>query len=211
MSANPIPSLNPWFPPAAAGTPPPRPLRAIGIVGCAKTGTGIAHLCATKTLGVIMHDSIAGALTQGVENIRGLFRAAEERHEITHAAAHKAMGGIGISTSVDDMEFCDIIIDTLTEDAASKRARFADFARVMPPDAILASCASEEGLEELFAGTASPTRVIGLSFFDPVESSRQIQITIGSQTSRLTVERVLALVNTLGKTPVVKGKPRSGA
>jgi 3-hydroxyacyl-CoA dehydrogenase len=49
-----------------------------------------------------------------------------------------------------------------------------------------------------------------LSFFDPVESSRQIQITIGSQTSRLTAERVLAFVNTLGKTPVVKGKPRAG-
>jgi 3-hydroxybutyryl-CoA dehydrogenase len=81
----------------------------------------------------------------------------------------------------------------------------------MPPDALLASCASEEGLEELFAGTASPGRVIGLSFFDPVESSRQIQITIGSLTTRLTAERLLALVNTLGKTPVVKGKPRSGA
>jgi len=211
MSANPVSTLTPWFPPAAAGSPPPRPMRAIGIVGCGKTATGIAHLCATKSLGVIMHDSVSGALTQGVEVIRGLFRAAEERHEITHAAAHKAMGGIGISTSVDDMEFCDVIIDTLTEDAASKRARFADFARVMPPDAVLASCASEEGLEELFAGTASPGRVIGLSFFDPVDSSRQIQITIGSQTSRPTAERVLAFVNTLGKTPLVKGKPRPGA
>jgi len=208
MTANPFSSLSPWFPPAAPGTPPPRPLRAIGIVGSGKTATGIAHLSATKTLGVIMHDNIAGALTQGVEIIRGLFRAAEERHEITHAAAHKAMGGIGISTSVEDMEFCDIIIDTLTEDAASKRARFTEFARVMPPDAILASCASEEGLEELFAGTTLPGRVIGLSFFDPVDSSRQVQITIGSQTSRLTAERVLAFVHTLGKAPVVKGKPR---
>ena len=211
MSDNPTPSLSPWFPPAAAGSPPLRPLRAIGLVGSGKTATGIAHLCATKSLGVIMHDSVAGALTQGVEIIRGLFRAAEERHEITHAAAHKAMGGIGISTSVEDMEFCDIIVETLTEDAASKRARFADFARVMPPDAILASCASEEGLEELFAGTTSPGRVIGLSFFDPVESSRQIQITIGSQTSRVTAERVLAFVVTLGKAAVVKGKPRTGA
>ena len=54
-------------------------------------------------------------------------------------------------------------------------------------------------------------RVIGLSFFDPVDASRQIQITIGSQTSRETAERVLAFVNTLGKTPVVKGKARPRA
>lgn len=212
MSASPYdPSLNPWFPPATVGGPPLKPLRAIGLVGAGKTATGIAHWCATKGLGVIMHDGTAGALTQGVEIVRGLFKAAEEHHEITHAAAHKAMGGIGISTSVEDMEFCDMIIETITEDAASKRARFAEFARVMPPDAVLATGASEAGVEELFEGTSMPGRVIGLSFFDPVDASRQIQVTIGSQTSRLTAERVVAFITTLGKVPVVKGKPRTGA
>ncbi len=210
-TANAVPSLNPWFSPAAPGTPPPKPLRAIGLVGVGKIGTGIAHWCATKGMGVIMHDNEAATLTQSVEIIRGLFRAAEQRNEITHAAAHKAMGGIGITTSVEDMEFCDMIIETLTEDMASKRARFANFARVMPKDAVLASCASEPGLEELFAGTPEPGRVIGISFFEPVESSSKVQMTIGSQTSRESAERVLAFIATLGKTPLVNGKARSGA
>jgi len=210
-NANPVPPLNPWFPPAPPGAPPPKPLRAIGLVGIDKTGTGIAHWCATKGMGVIMHDTEAGTLTQAVENIRGLFRAAEERNEITHAAAHKAMGGIGITTSVEDMEFCDMIVETITEDAASKRARFADFARVMPKDAVLATAASAAGLEELFAITTEPGRVIGLGFFDPVDSSPKVQMTIGSQTSRETAERVLAFVGTLGKTPLINGKTRSGA
>ena len=208
---NAVPSLNPWFPPAPPGTPPPKPLRAIGLVGVGKLGTGIAHWCATKGMGVIMHDTEAGALTQAVENIRGLFRAAEQRNEISHPAAHKAMGGIGITTSVEDMEFCDMIIETLTEDAASKRARFAHFARVMPRDAVLASGASEPGLEELFAVTSEPGRVIGISFFEPVDISSKVQMTIGSQTSRETAERVLAFIATLDKTPLVNGKARSGA
>jgi len=212
MSASPYdPSLNPWFPPATAGGPPPKPLRAIGLVGSGRTATGIAHWCATKGLGIIMHDGQSGALTQAIEMVRGLFKAAEERHEITHAAAHKAMGGIGISTSVEDLEFCDMIIETITEDTASKRARFTDFARAMPPDAVLATCASEAGLEELFDVTTTPGRVIGLGFFDPVDASRQIQVTIGSKTSRATAERVVAFINTLGKAPVVKGRARIGA
>jgi 3-hydroxyacyl-CoA dehydrogenase len=209
--ANAVPSLNPWFPPVPPGSPPPKPLRAIGLVGVGKLGTGIAHWCATKGLGVIMHDSEAGALTQAVENIRSLFRAAEQRNEITHPAAHKAMGGIGITTSVEDMEFCDMIIETITEDAASKRARFAHFARVMPKEAVLATGASEPGLEELFAGTAEPGRVIGISFFEPVDVSPKVQMTIGSQTSRETAERVLGFIATLGKTPLVNGKARAGA
>ncbi|MFZ5497205.1 MAG: 3-hydroxyacyl-CoA dehydrogenase NAD-binding domain-containing protein [Verrucomicrobiota bacterium] len=207
----PAPSLNPWFPPAAAGAPAPKPLRAIGIMGTGRTATGIAHWCAVKGMGVIMHDKEAGALTQAVELIRGLFRAMEERNEITHPAAHKAMGGIGITTGLEDMEFCDILIDTLTEDAASKRARFTEFARVMPPAALLAAAASSAGLEELTTVTSRPERLIGLQFFDPVADSPQVQVTIASQTSRETAERVIAFVGVLGKRAVLQGAPRRPA
>lgn len=210
VNANPLPSLNPWFPPAAGG-PAPKPLRAIGLVGSGKIATGIAHLCATRGLGVILHDAEAGALTQAVEIIRGLFRAAEARQEITHAAAHKAMGGVGITTSMEDMEFCDMIIETITEDTASKRARFAQFARVMPKDSVLATSASAAGLEELFASVTEPGRLAGLAFFDPVGTSAQVQLTIGTQTSRETAERMLAFIGALGKTPVIQGKTRADA
>lgn len=211
MSSPVGPSLNPWFPPAAPGTPAPKALRAIGIVGTGRIATGIAHWCATKGLGVILHDLETGALTQGVEVIRGLFRTAEERGEITHPAAHKAMGGIGITTSLEDMEFCDLLLDTHTEDVASKRARFAEFSRVMPAESVLASAASVQGLEELFAVTKEPGRVIGLVFFEPVFSAVQVQVTIGSQTSRATAERVLGFASLLGKTPVLHGTPRNPA
>jgi 3-hydroxyacyl-CoA dehydrogenase len=207
-SAQPIPSLNPWFPPPAAGAPAPKPLRAIGVVGIGRVGVGIAHWCATRGMGVILYDAEAGALTQAVGVIRDLFHAAEERGDLTHEAAHKAVGGIGITTSVEDMEFCDMIVETLVEDAASKRSRFAEFSRLLSPEAVLASAASGPGLEELFAVTSNPGRVIGLGFFPPVHTSPQVQLTIGSQTARLTAERVLNFVATLDKTPVVQGPPR---
>lgn len=209
MSApNPIPSLNPWFPPAPPGAPPLKPLRAIGLVGVGRLGTGIAHWCATKGMGVILFDPEPGALTQAVGVVRDLFHAAEARHEISQAAAHKAVGGIGITTSVEDMEFCDMIIETLVEDAASKRARFTELGRVMPKDAILATAASASGLEELFAATAEPGRVIGLGFFLPVDTSPKVQVTIGSQTNRVAAERVLAFIGTLAKAPLLAGPAR---
>jgi 3-hydroxybutyryl-CoA dehydrogenase len=186
-------------------------LRAIGIVGTGKTGTGIAHLCATKGMGIILHDSEAGTLTQGVEIIRGLFKAAEARHEISGAAAHKAMGGISITTGLEDLEFCDILIETLTEDTATKRTRFAQFARVMPKDALLASCASATGLAEISAAIPGPDRLIGLNFFDPVYETGQVQVTLGPDTSRHTAERVLAFVAALGKQAVLLGPVRPGA
>jgi len=208
-AANPIPSLNPWFPPAPAGTPAPKPLRAIGLVGIDRIGTGIAHWCATRGLGVILYDAESAALTQAVGVVRENFNAAEQRGEITHDAAHKAVGGIGITTCVEDMEFCDMVIETVVEDAASKRARFAEFSRVLPPEIVLATCASGPGIEELAAAIKSPGRLIGLGFFLPVHTAAQVQVTLGTQTARLTAERVLHFVSVLGKQPVVQGPPRS--
>lgn len=209
MNASPTPSLDPWFPPVPVGAPAPKPLRAIGIIGTGRTAAGIAHWCATKALGVIMYDPEAGALTQAVEVIRGYFRAAEARNEITHDAAHKAMGGIGITTSLDDLEFCDLLIDTLTEDASSKRLRFGKFGTLMPPEAVLASSASTAGLEELVLATQAPERLIGLQFFEPVNETPSAQVTIASRTSRLTTERVLAFLVTLGKRALIQGAPRA--
>ncbi len=208
MNSSPVPSLNPWFPPAAPDAVAPKPLRAIGVVGTGRTATGIAHWCAARGYGVVMHDEEAGALTQAVGLIRELFREMEARNEITHAAAHKAMGGIGITTGLEDMEFCDILVDTVTEDVASKRTRFAGFARIMPPEALLASAASAAGLDELTAVTPGPQRLIGLQFFDPVAASPQVQVTIAAQTSRETAERVLGFVAGLGKRAVLQGAPR---
>jgi 3-hydroxyacyl-CoA dehydrogenase len=208
MNTDPVPSLNPWFPPAESGAPAPKPLRAIGIAGVGQTAVGIAHWCAAKGHGVIMYDTQAAALTQAVGLIRGLFREMEARNEITHPDAHKAMGGIGITTGLEDMEFCDILIDTSVEDAASKRARFEQFGRVLPPEALLAAAASTAGLEELTAVTRAPERLIGLQFFDPVATSPHVHVVIGSRTARDTAERVLAFAKVLGKRVLLQGTPR---
>jgi 3-hydroxyacyl-CoA dehydrogenase len=207
-AVNVTPSLDSWFPPAATGAPAPKPLRAIGIVGLDRIATGVAHWCATKGMGVILYDPEAAALGQAVGVVRELFNAAEARGEITHAAAHKAVGGIGITTGVEDLEFCDLVIETVVEDAGSKRARFGALSRVMPKDAVLATCGSAAGLEDICGVTAEPGRVIGLGFFDPVYSSAQVQVVLGSKTARLTAERVLHFVGTLGKAAVVQGPSR---
>ncbi|AOS44523.1 putative 3-hydroxybutyryl-CoA dehydrogenase [Lacunisphaera limnophila] len=211
MNAYPVPSLNPWFPPAATDAPAPRPLRAIGVIGTGRTATGIAHWCAVRGFGVILQDNEPAALTRAVEVIRGLFREMEARNEITHAAAHKAMGGIGITTGLEDMEFCDMLVDTLLEDAETKRTRFTELARVMPPESILAAGASVAGLEELVAVTATPERLIGLQFFDPVHESTQVQVVIGSRTARATAESVLGFIAALDKRAMLQGAPRPPA
>jgi len=204
----PEPSLNTWFPAASAGTAAPKSLRAIGIIGSGAVATGIAHRCATKGLGVMLHDARGETLTEGVEVIRGLFKAAEGRGEITGAAAHRAMGGISITTGLDDLEFCDLIIETLPEAMAAKQARLEKLAKVMPKEVLLASATTAAGLGELNAVTPAPERLLGLVFADPIEENSLVEVIIGPATSRETAESILTFLATMGLQVSLQGSAR---
>jgi 3-hydroxyacyl-CoA dehydrogenase / enoyl-CoA hydratase / 3-hydroxybutyryl-CoA epimerase len=197
-------TLTPWFPNDPPVSPGPK---RIGIVGAGKMGNAIAQWCAMHTLGVILQDRDATRLKQGVEAIRELFRAEEEAGRITAAAAHRAMGGIGITTSLEDFDFCELVIEAVSEQAESKREIFAALAKIVSPQCILASCASTISLAEIAGGVSFPARVVGLHFFHPVSQVPLVEVILGAQTDRMTAERALALVRSLGKTALLTRSP----
>lgn len=196
-------SLDAWFPPAPAGTAPIESPRFIGVVGAGVMGTGIAQWCAAQGLGVMLSDTDGDVLKRGVQVIRGLFDDMVKRGAMSGAAAHKAMGGIGITTDLADFADCDLVIDAVVEDVAVKRKLFAELSAIVPPDCLLASNTSALPLEELMAGAREPGRAVGLHFFNPVGRMPLVEVVLGRATTRATAERALALVRRLGKTPVI--------
>ncbi len=193
-------TLAPWFPNDPPASPGPK---RIGIVGAGKMGTAIAQWCALHNLGVILQDSDATQLKHGVEVIRELFCAEQEAGRVTPAAAHRAMGGIGITTSLEDFDFCELVIETVPEQAEAKREIFAALSKVVSPQCILASCASTISPGEIAGGISTPGRVIGLHFFHPVNRVPLVEMILDAQTDRSTAERALAFVKSLGKTAMV--------
>ena len=197
-------TLEAWFPaPAAAPSAPSAPFRTIGIIGAGVMGSGIAHWCALHGYGVILCDERKEAIEQGVAVIRGLFAAAVQRGELTHEAAHKLTGGIGITTSLEDFEICDLVIEAIVENTAAKRKLFAELTKIAAPDCVFASNTSALPIEELAATATNPGRVVGLNFFNPVGRMPLVELVLSPHTRRETADRALAFVRTLGKTAVV--------
>lgn len=196
-------SLDPWFPPSPAGTAPVETPRFVGVVGAGVMGTGIAQWCAAHGIGVMMSDADGDALKRGVQVIRRLFDDMVKRGQMTGAAAHKAMGGIGVTTDLGDFADCDLVIEAVVEDLAVKRKLLAELAAVVPPDCILASNTSALPIEEMTTGVREPGRTLGLHFFNPVARMPLVELVLAPQTTRATAERGLAFVRKLGKTPVI--------
>lgn len=194
-------SLDAWFPGTAA--PKVEPPTVIGMVGAGVMGAGIGQTCAEHGLGVMMTDASAGVLKMGVEVVRGLFAEAVRRGRLSGAAAHKAMGSISISMDCEDFCVCDFVIEAVVENLEVKQGVFAEVAKVLPEDCVIASNSSALPIEAVAAKLPHPERAVGLHFFPPVDRMPLAEIALGPQTSRATAERALAVARALGKTPVV--------
>lgn len=196
--------LDAWFSePAPKAAPSSSPFQIIGIVGAGVMGSGIAQWCATRGCGVMLCDSERPVLENAIKVIRGLFDDMIKRGQITHPAAHKAMGSIGVTTSLEDFDGCDIVIEAIVEDVAAKQKLFAELSKIVQPDCVLASNTSALPIEELSDGATGPERILGLHFFNPVGRMPLVELVLGPRTNRATAERALTFVKSLGKTPVV--------
>ena len=195
-------SLDVWYP-AEKTAAVTESFRIVGILGAGVMGTGIAHLCASRGLGVIMCDTDRSAVEQGISVIRGLFKQQEERGQLTHAQAHKMMGGIGVTTSLEDFEMCDLVIEAIVENVGAKQKLYAQLSKIMAPDCVFASNTSALPIEELAATATNPGRFVGLHFFNPVGRMPLVELVLGKETTRAAADRALALTQTLGKTAVV--------
>jgi 3-hydroxyacyl-CoA dehydrogenase/enoyl-CoA hydratase/3-hydroxybutyryl-CoA epimerase len=191
-----------WFP-AEKAAAKAEPFRIIGILGAGVMGTGIAQWCASRGFGVILCDTDKEAVERGIKVIRGLFKQQEERGALTSAEAHRMMGGIGVTTSLEDFEVCDLVIEAIVENVGAKQKLFAELSKVMSPDCVFASNTSALPLEELAATATNPGRVVGLHFFNPVGRMPLVELVLGKETTRATADRALAFVRTLGKTAVI--------
>jgi len=195
-------TVDAWFPkpvtPAA-----PKPVKFIGVVGAGVMGSGIAQWCAARGIGVLIYDNDKAALHRGVEVIRALFEEAAKRGKMSHADAHKAQGSIGTTTSLEDFEACDLVIEAIVENVEAKRKLFAELSKFVAPDCILASNTSALPIEELASTATNPGRTIGIHFFNPVSRMPLVELVLSPHTTRETADATLGFVKALGKSPVI--------
>lgn len=191
------------IPVEVGATPAVKPFRTVGIVGAGPQGARVAHWCVLSGFGVILCDHHKEVIQRGVAVIRELFAEGVRQGSLSSAEAHKLTGGIGITTSLEDFEICDLVIEAITEDLAAKQAVFEELSARVDPDCVLASASATLSLNDIAARTSRPGRVVGLHFPERLEPQATLKIIAGPETSRTTIERMSGLAKTSGLVPTV--------
>jgi 3-hydroxybutyryl-CoA dehydrogenase len=113
--------------------------------------------------------------------------------------------GLAVHPSLDEMPWSevDLVIESVTEDLAVKRAVFAELERRAKPDTPLTSNSSGLPISRIAEGLADRSRAMGLHHFLPAHLVPLVEIVTLPETQRAAVERLKSRLEELGKVPIV--------
>lgn len=174
-------------------------------------GHSWATLFATKGYRVSLQDVNDENLGRAVGWIRTALELLAEKGVITDSEIEPSLGRVTPTTDLGEaVEEADFVLESVFEDYAVKRAIFKEMDAHAPEEAILATGSSRLLITEIQKATERPERCIGAHGFNPPHLVPLVEIVPGEATSPETVERTRALMEGLGKTPVVVRKEVAG-
>ncbi|MFW3613780.1 3-hydroxybutyryl-CoA dehydrogenase [Billgrantia antri] len=175
--------------------------QAIGVVGAGTMGQGIAQVLVASGFPVQLYDVADEQLGRAQAAIdKGLSKLVA-KEKLGEAEKGEAMARLELTTSLEALRGCEVIVEAAPEQPALKEKLFRDLSR-LTHDAILASNTSSLSLTRLAAVCERPERVVGMHFFNPVPVLKLVEVIRAEQTSDATVVRIEELARALGKTPV---------
>jgi 3-hydroxybutyryl-CoA dehydrogenase len=174
----------------------------IGVIGAGTMGNGIAQVCARAGYAVVMRDVKTEFLERGLQTIDKSLQRDVDKERLGAQEKSEIIGRIKTATEWDALRDADFVVEAVSEELSIKTEVFRRLDELTRPEVILASNTSSISITKIGAQTKRPERVIGMHFMNPVPVMKLVEIIRGIATSDETFERVRALTERLGKTPL---------
>ena len=175
----------------------------VAVVGAGTMGQGIAQVFAAAGQRVTLIDVSPEATERAVGAIGAALQRAVDKGRLTAGERTATLGRIGTASSMAAAAGASLAIEAVFENLEAKTGVFRSLDEVLEPDALLVSNTSSLSVTQLAAATSRPDRVAGLHFFNPVPVLPLVEIVRGLQTDAGTIDRLRAVVESIGKQGVV--------
>ena len=184
-------------------------MNTIAVVGAGRIGRQIALAFALGGSRVRLRDvkDRSGAEAEAVladarrEIERDVTLMAEEA-VVKPAEAADALARLETGVGLDGLGDCDFVQEALPELLDVKRSAFARLKGRIRDDAIVASASSTISPRHLADAVPGPERFLVAHWLNPAHVIPLVEVVAGAATAPATVDRTLALLERLGKTPV---------
>jgi 3-hydroxybutyryl-CoA dehydrogenase len=183
-------------------------IQSVGIIGAGIMGNGIAQVCATAGIDVVMVDINQAAIDKGMESISSSLERLVKKEKISAEDKAATLSKIKPSLDYADLKNLHLVIEAATENRPIKEKILKQIDEMCSPTTIIATNTSSLSVTQLASNDSNPSRVIGMHFFNPVPMMALVEIIRGLQTSDETHQAIYNLSKRLGKEPItVKNSP----
>ena len=174
----------------------------VGVVGLGTMGAGIAQVAVTAGYQTVGREVATELAERGRSTIDHYLGRAVEKGKLSADERETALGRLRLSTDLEDLADCDLVIEAVLEELDLKREVFAELDRITRPDAVLATNTSALSVSEIAQATEHPERVVGMHFFNPAPVLPLVEIVRTPRSSDEAVDAAYRWAEQAGKRPV---------
>jgi len=165
-------------------------------------GAGVAEVATKAGFEVVVRSraqSSADALVAGLEKSLG---KQVEKGRLDDTERQAILQRLSVTTDLGELADCDLVVESVIEDLATKRHLFNELDRVCGDAAVLATNTSTLPVVDLAMETGRPDQVCGIHFFNPAPMMALVEVVRAITTSDETVATARAFAERCGKTVV---------
>jgi 3-hydroxybutyryl-CoA dehydrogenase len=177
-------------------------VKRVGIVGSGIMGSGIAEVASKAGFDVVLRSRAQHSADAMVASLEKSLAKQVERGKLDATERDSALGRVRAVTDLGELADCDLVIESIVEDLATKKHLFLDLDRICGEGAILATNTSTLPVVEMAMETGRPEKVCGIHFFNPAPAMALVEVVRAITTSDETIAEATSFAETCGKSPV---------
>ncbi len=184
-------------------------VKRVGVVGSGIMGGGITEVAALAGHEVVLRSRQLQAAEGTLADISRSLQKKVDKGTLSPEECAETLGRVRATDNLHDLSDCDLVIESVIEDKATKHRLFAELDRVCRDGALLATNTSTLPVVEMAMETGRPERVCGIHFFNPAPLMGLVEVVRPLTADDETIAEAISFVEACGKR-AVEVKDRAG-
>jgi len=177
-------------------------ISSVGIVGSGIMGAGLAEVAARSGFDVVVRSRTQAGADSVLQGLDAGLTKQVARERLTEDERQAILARISVTDDLQALSDCDLVIESIVEDMATKRELFEQLDRIVKSDAIIATNTSTLAVVELAMTTQRPDKVCGIHFFNPAPMMKLVEVIKPLTASDDTIATAIEFAQTCGKDAV---------
>jgi 3-hydroxybutyryl-CoA dehydrogenase len=177
--------------------------RTVAVLGAGTMGSGIATVATRAGHRTILHDLTEDRVERGLATGRGFLTKSVKLGRLTQEQGDAAVAGLTGSTDLRDLASCDVVIEAVFEDLATKKALFAELDGIVSETTVFHTNTSTLSVTAIASGSRRPERVVGTHYCNPAPLMKLVEVAHGRHTAQWAHQATADYLASVGKTVVV--------